>query len=91
MPPTSESIKQKQIKPKKEELEILQKKKLELSTLVRPLPIFHRMPPTSGSKTKKTIKIQRGRIQREIKMEGTNEECNKESNKRKQRIRGVKG
>ena len=37
------------------------------------------------------MKIQKGRIQREIKIGGTSEECNKESNKRKQRIRGIKG
>ena len=50
------------------------------------------MPPTSGSKEKKkTIKTQKGRIQKEIKIIRTSGECNKESNERKQRIRGIKG
>ena len=53
-----------------------------------PLPIFHGMPPTSGSKTTK----QKGRRkQREFWIEGTSRECDKESNEEDQELEGSGG
>ena len=56
---------------------------------MRPLPIFHGMPPTSGSKTTKQGKGRKER--REFWIEETSKECDKESNKENQELEGLGG